>query len=78
MILIGPAELIPLMVSYGYNDNMVFYNLTSLSEYIPKINILPPVNTMYMNEKEFDFYFNNYIFDNDAYSQWCSCISCSR
>ena len=64
MILIGPAEVIPFVLMKD-PENINVVNLTSLKEGLDKLNILPEVNKMYMDEKQFDFYFNSYIFEND-------------
>ena len=64
MIIFGPYELIPYVLENHPNTNV--YNFTSLYEDLKKISILPPVNTMYMDEKQFDFFFQDYIFSNDS------------
>ena len=64
MLVLGKPNLLQAFMSMY--PNTVVYNLDSLIEGFPKVEILPPINTMYMDQKQFDFFFQDYIFRNDS------------
>ena len=45
-------------------ENCVVYNLTSLIEYYPRLNLLVPSGIGYYDGHEFDVAYMNYIFSN--------------
>jgi hypothetical protein len=47
-------------------DNCTVYNLTSLIEYYPRLNLLVPNGIGYYDGPEFDMAYMNYIFGNDS------------
>lgn len=63
MLVLGPHQLVPYFVEE--NPNTKIYNLTSLVEGYEKINILPPINGVYLDEILFDKYFHDFIFNNE-------------
>ena len=58
------------MLMYGNSKNIpddcIVYNLTSLIEYYPRLNLLVPANIGYYDGLEFDLSYMNYIFGNDS------------
>ena len=60
MLMYGNSKNIPV-----YNDNTSVYNLTSLIEYYPRLNLLVPSGIGYYDGYEFDVAYMNYIFSNN-------------
>ncbi len=63
------------MLMYGNSKNIpddcVVYNLTSLIEYYPRLNLLVPSGIGYYDGLEFDIAYMNYIFsNNDVFAQF--------
>jgi len=58
------------MLMYGNSKNIpedcTVYNLTSLIEYYPRLNLLVPSGIGYYDGYEFDVAYMNYIFSNNA------------
>lgn len=46
-------------------ENMEVYNLSSLKEGYPRLDILPTTNIYYQDERQFDIDYFNWIFNND-------------
>jgi hypothetical protein len=54
-----------------WSDNTVVYNLTSLIEYYPRLNLLVPSGIGYYDGYEFDVAYMNYIFgNNEVFTQF--------
>lgn len=61
MLLAGDYTCIPDI------KNLAIYNLSSLLEGCPRVDILPSVTQInYMNERDFDIHYSNYLLGNDA------------
>ena len=68
MLMYGNSKNIPL-------DNCIVYNLTSLIEYYPRLNLLVPSGIGYYDGFEFDLAYMNYILgNNDVFAQFFSII----
>lgn len=60
MLIFGPYNCIP------YSKDIVVYNYSSLTEYIPRMGLLvPPEVVQNMGEYELDVAYYNYIMNND-------------
>lgn len=70
MLIFCPAKCVDFIpMNLPINDNMMVYNLTSLSEQYPRVAILPPRFTCV--ESEFEPMLYNYIFSNDdVFFEW--------
>lgn len=71
MLLAGDHNCIPDM------NNLIVYNLSSLIEGYPLLDILPSVNSVdYMDDLNFDIVYSNYIMTNDNvfYEFFCKII----
>ena len=67
MLMYGNSKNIP--------ENCVVYNLTSLIEYYPRLNLLVPSGIGYYDGHEFDVAYMNYIFsNNEVFAQFFTII----
>lgn len=65
MLVFGPYSCTKKM--YDLNQSTIFFNLTSLKEGFERLNLIPPsIQNMYLNDKNFDLLYANYILQNDA------------
>lgn len=61
MLFLGDYNCIPDI------DNLIIYNLSSLAEGYPRVDILPPVEDVnYTDDLGFDIFYCNYIMMNDS------------
>lgn len=69
MLMYGNSKNIPT------GDNVVIYNLTSLIEYYPRLNLLVPSGIGYYDGFEFDMAYMNYILgNNEVFAQFFTII----
>lgn len=62
MIILGDIRSIPVY----FKGDLLVYNLSGMAEGYQRIDILPPVNQInYSDERQFDIFFSQFIFNND-------------
>lgn len=61
MLLVGDHTIL----DYVQSSNIEIYNLSSLKEGYPKLDILPTIHVAYQDEVQFDMDYFNWIFSND-------------